>query len=157
MVAYWRSEVEFGKLEREIRIDAAPEIVFDVVSRPEHIKMWWSDDASFEPEPGAVGELAWGDHAGVEPIMVVDVDPPRKFAFRWIAPDGQLPGAGNSLLVTFELQPSGDGTILRLTESGWREKGWEAAVLEEAFHDHERGWDMFLPRLQGYAPSVVAQ
>ncbi|GAA4556927.1 SRPBCC family protein [Planotetraspora kaengkrachanensis] len=147
--------MEFGKLEREIRIDAPPEIVFDVVSRPEHIKMWWSDDASFDRAPGAVGELVWGAHAGVEPITVVDVDPPRRFAFHWIAPDGRLPDAGNSLLVTFELEPSGDGTILRLTESGWREKGWEAAVLEETFHDHERGWDMFLPRLQSYAPSVV--
>src|SRR5260370_33980497 len=115
MVAYWRSVVEFGKLEREIRIDAAPEIVFDVVSRPEHIKMWWSDDASFEPAPGAVGELMWGDRAGVEPITVVDVDPPHKFAIRWIAPDGELPDADNSLLVTFELEPSDDGTILRLT------------------------------------------
>jgi hypothetical protein len=44
-----------------------------------------------------------------------------------------------------------------MTESGWREKGWEAAVLEESFRDHERGWDMFLPRLQSYAPSVVAR
>ncbi|MFI6604496.1 SRPBCC domain-containing protein [Nonomuraea sp. NPDC050536] len=144
-------------MERAIRIDAAPEIVFDVVSRPEHIKVWWSDDASFESEPGAVGELVWGDRAGVEPITVVDVDPPRKFAIRWVAPDGQLPDADNSLLITFELEPSGDGTILRLTESGWREKGWEAAVLEEAFHDHERGWDMFLPRLQIYASSMVAR
>ena len=149
--------MEFGKLEREIRIDAAPEIVFDVVSRPEHIKMWWPDDATFEAVPGAVGELVWGDRAGVEPITVVDVDPPRKFALRWVAPDGQLPAADNSLLVTFELEPSGDGTILRLTETGWREKGWEVAVLEEAFHDHERGWDLFLARLLSYAPSVVAQ
>jgi len=149
--------VEFGKLEREIRIDAVPEIVFDVVSRPEHIKMWWSDDASFEPEPGAVGELVWGDRAAVEAITLVTVDPPRTFAFHWVAPGGELPGADNSLLVTFDLEPSGDGTILRVTESGWREKGWEAAVLEEAFHDHERGWDVFLPKLQGYALSVVAR
>ncbi|MEV8635103.1 SRPBCC domain-containing protein [Streptosporangium sp. NPDC051023] len=144
-------------MEREIHIDATPEIVFDVVSRPEHIKMWWADDASFEPAPGAVGELMWGAHAGAETIMVVDVDSPRKFAIRWLAPDGQLPDVGNSLLVTFELEPSGDGTILRLTESDWREKGWEAAVLEEAFHDHERGWDVFLPRLQSYAPFLVAR
>jgi uncharacterized protein YndB with AHSA1/START domain len=157
MVAHWRSAVEFGKLEREIHIDATPEIVFEVVSRPEHIKMWWSDDASFKPVPGDVGELVWGDRTKVAPIRVVDVDPPRRFTFRWVAPDGQLPDEGNSLLVTIELEPSGDGTLLRLTESGWREKGWEAAVLEEAFHDHERGWDMFLLRLQGYTPSVVAQ
>ncbi|MFF7245575.1 SRPBCC domain-containing protein [Embleya sp. NPDC008237] len=149
--------MEFGQLEREIRIDAAPEVVFDVVSRPEHIRMWWSDDASFEPVPGAVGELVWGDRAAVEAITVIDVDPPHRFTFRWVAPADQLPDAGNSLLVTFELEPSGDGTILRLTESGWRERGWEAAVLEDAFHDHERGWDLFLPRLQGYAPSVVAR
>lgn len=149
--------MEFGKLEREIRIDAPPEIVFDVVSRPEHIKMWWADDASFEPVPGAFGELVWGDRAEVARITVVDVDPPRTFAFRWVAPDDQVPDAGNSLLVTIELEAAGDGTILRLTESGWREKGWEAAVLEEAFHDHARGWDMFLGRLQGYAPSVVAR
>lgn len=149
--------MEFGKLEREIHIDAAPEIVFDVVSRPEHIKMWWPDDASFEPVPGAVGEVVFGDRAAVEVIKVIDVDPPRKFAFRWVAPAGEVPDADNSLLVSFELEPSGAGTILRLTESGFREKGWEAAVLEEAFHDHERGWDLFLPRLQKYAPSVVAR
>jgi uncharacterized protein YndB with AHSA1/START domain len=149
--------VEFGKLEREIRIDAPPEIVFEVVSRPEHIRKWWSDDASFEPVPGDVGELVWDDSAEAVPITVVDVDPPRKFAFRWVAPDGQVPDGGNSLLVTIELEPSGDGTILRLTESGWREKGWEAAVLEEAFHDHERGWDVFLPRLRSYAPSVATR
>ncbi|MEU3795229.1 SRPBCC domain-containing protein [Streptomyces fructofermentans] len=147
--------MEFGKLEREIRIDAAPEIVFDVVSRPEHIRMWWSDDASFDSEPGAVGELVWGDRAAVEAITVVDVEPPRRFSFRWVAPEGAPATEDNSLLVTIELEPSGDGTILRLTESGWREKGWEAAVLEEAFHDHERGWDLFLPRLRSYAPSVV--
>ncbi|MEU3460817.1 SRPBCC domain-containing protein [Streptomyces sp. NPDC006733] len=149
--------MEFGKLEREMRIDAAPEIVFDVVSRPEHIRMWWPDDASFEPVPGAVGELVWGDRATVEPFTVVDVDPPRRFAIRWIAPEGQRPDADNSLLITFELEPSGAGTILRLTESGWRQKGWEAAVLEESFRDHERGWDLFLPRLRSYAASVVAR
>ncbi|WP_348536830.1 SRPBCC family protein [Nocardia carnea] len=147
--------MEFGKLEREIRIDAVPEIVFEVVSRPEHMKMWWPDEATFEPVPGSVGELIWGDHAGTETIKVVEVDPPRRFVFRWIAPAGELPDEGNSLLVTFELEPSGDGTLLRLTESGWREKGWEAAVLEQAFHDHERGWDEYLPKLGGYAPSVV--
>lgn len=147
--------MEFGTLKRDIHIDAAPEIVFDVVSRPEHIEKWWPDEASFEPVPGEVGELVWGDRAKVAPIRVIDVDPPRTFAFRWVAPDGQLPEEDNSLLVTIELEPSGAGTILHLTESGWREKGWEGAVLEEAFRDHERGWDLFLPRLQRYAPSVV--
>jgi uncharacterized protein YndB with AHSA1/START domain len=144
-------------LAREIHIEAAPEIVFDVVSRPEHITMWWSDEASFKPVPGEVGELVWGDRVHVARIRVVDVDPPRRFAFRWSAPDGQLPDDDNSLLVTIELEPSGNGTMLRLVESGWREKGWETTTLEETFLDHERGWDTILPKLRGYAPAVVAR
>ncbi len=51
------------------------------------------------------------------------------------------------MLVTFELSPSGGGTMLRLTETGFRERGWEIAVLEEAYQDHVNGWDFYLPRI----------
>ena len=114
--------MELGTLEREIHVDASPEVVFEVISRPEHIREWWSDDASLDPTPGAVGEVVWGDRVQVAAIVVVDVDPPRRFAFRWTAPDGEPPAAGNSLLVTFDLEPSATGTRLRLTESGFRER-----------------------------------
>lgn len=57
---------------------------------------------------------------------------------------------GNSLLVTFELTPSGGGTLLRLTESGFREMGWEVAALEQQYQEHVAGWDFFLPRLAAY-------
>lgn len=82
---------EFGTLKREIRIDAAPEVVFEVISRPEHIHEWWSDDASLDAAaPGAVGELRWADRDQPIPIVVVDSDPPRTFSFRWTSPDGEL-------------------------------------------------------------------
>ena len=34
-----------------------------------------------------------------------------------------------------------------MTETGFREMGWEVAVLEEAYNDHGSGWDFFIPRL----------
>ena len=40
--------MELGSIEREVFVDAAPEIVFDVVSSPEHVKEWWPDDADLE-------------------------------------------------------------------------------------------------------------
>ncbi|GAP55519.1 activator of HSP90 ATPase 1 family protein [Arthrobacter sp. Hiyo6] len=58
--------------------------------------------------------------------------------------------------MTFDLSPSGGGTLLRFTESGFREKGWEAAVLEEQYRDHVRGWDYFLPRLVTYVARLVS-
>src|SRR5918996_2989560 len=107
--------MEYGSIEREIHVDASPEVVFEVVSRPEHISQWWTDDADFEATPGAVGELVWGDRAQVAPMTVVTVEPPRLFSFRWCYPEGKVE---DSLLVTFELAPSGTGTRIRLTETG---------------------------------------
>lgn len=145
--------MEFATLERQLTIDASPEVVFEVVSRPEHIREWWSDDATLDPVPGGAGELVWGDREQVAVLKVVEADPPRRFSFRWVAPEGEEPALENSLLVTFDLEPTGSGTLLRMTETGFREKGWEAAVLEEAYRDHENGWDTFLPRLATLAAS----
>ena len=63
---------------------------------------------------------------------------------------------GNSLLVTFELSPAGSGTALRMTEVGFREMGWEVAVLEEQYQSHAEGWDYYIPRLGEYVTRLVA-
>jgi hypothetical protein len=60
------------------------------------------------------------------------------------------------MLVTFELTPAGGGTTLKMTEVGFREMGWEAAVLEAQYQDHVDGWGFFLPRLVEYAARLVA-
>jgi uncharacterized protein YndB with AHSA1/START domain len=151
--------MEFGTIEREIHIDATPEIVFEVVSSPEHLKEWWVDEAELKSAtPGTVGEFAWGSEqeprSHIEPFTVVEADPPRRFSFRWIY-DG-AGAAGNSLLVTIDLVPAGTGTTLRLTESGFREKGWEIAVLEQQYREHGEGWDIFLPRLAAYAARLAS-
>ena len=152
--------MELGTIKREIFVEAAPEVVFDVVSDPEHVRNWWPDNARYEVVEGAVGEIAFGDpeHGGaVELLTVIEVDAPRTFSFRWTHPADQAADVGNSLLVTFELLPSGAGTLLKMTETGFREMGWEAAVLEEQYHDHVTGWDYFIPRLATYAASLAAR
>jgi uncharacterized protein YndB with AHSA1/START domain len=103
--------MELGSIEREMRMDASPEVVFEVLSRPEHICEWWSDEAALEPAPGATGELVWRDQASADThvarITVVDAEPPRLFSFRWVYSEGEVPARGNSLLVRFELVPVG--------------------------------------------------
>jgi uncharacterized protein YndB with AHSA1/START domain len=152
--------MEYGSIEREVRIEASPEIVFDVISRPEHIRDWWSAETDLEPVAGSTSELTWRDDASdrvdVVPITVIDVEPPRRFVFRWTQGQGETPTPSNSLLVTFELSPSGAGTVLRLTETGFRERGWDIAVLEEAYEDHVTGWDFYLPRIAAAAARQVA-
>ena len=152
--------MEYGSIERELRIDATPEVVYEVISSPEHLREWWPDGAELDPVPGATGAITFGDptapDAKIVPLTVLEADPPRRFAFRWAYDEGPATET-NSFLVTFDLVPSGDGTLLRFKETGFRERGWEAAVLEEAYLDHVRGWDHFLPRLVTYANRLVAR
>jgi uncharacterized protein YndB with AHSA1/START domain len=152
--------MEYGTIEREVQIDASPATVFEVITSPEHLTEWWPDEAVLEPTPGAKGELVFGDRssgaAQVPQVTVIDAEPPRLFTFRWTHPAGEEARSGNSLLVTFELIASGGGTLLRMTESGFREMGWEVAVLEDQYQDHVTGWDHFLPRLVDYAATVGA-
>lgn len=152
--------MEFASIEREIYVEAPPEVVFDVVSRPEHVRQWWPDDARYEPTPGSTGEIVFGDPnagGGVAAFTVVDVRPPRLFSFRWAHTAGEVAGEGNSLLVTFDLTPSAGGTLLRMTETGFREMGWEAAVLEQQYREHVAGWDHFLPRLLPYVATLTVR
>ncbi len=149
--------MELGTIEREIYIEASPEIVFEVVSSPGHLKEWWPDDARYDPTPGSTGEIVFGDRdagGAVVGLTVVDGVPPRTSSFRWTHPVGEVAAEGNSLLVTFDLTPSGGGTLLKMTGTGFREMGWEIGLLEQQYQEHATGWDYYLPRLAPYVAKL---
>ena len=150
--------LEAGTIERSIEIDATPATVFEVITSPTHLTQWWPDEALFEPKQGAAGRLVFGDrasgNASVPNITILEVEPPRRFVFRWLYPDDEDPRRDNSLLVVFELDDLDGRTLLRMTETGFREQGWEVAMLEEQYRLHDVGWDRHLARLVGYAPTV---
>lgn len=147
-------EAELGSIERELFVDAPPDVVYDVISDPQHMTEWWADAATYEALPGSTGTISFGspdDGGHVVTLTVIEALRPRTFSFRWTQAPEEIAAAGNSLLVTFELSPEGAGTRVRFAETGFRERGWEAAVLEASYRDHASGWDHFLPRLVAYA------
>jgi uncharacterized protein YndB with AHSA1/START domain len=149
--------MEFGTIEREIYVDASPDVVFEVVSSPEHLQQWWPDEASYEPVPGSTGDIVFGERGAggtVVSFAVIEAQPPRTFSFRWTQPAGEPAAEGNSLLVVFDLTPSGGGTLLKMTESGFREMGWEAAVLTHQYQEHGAGWDFYLSRVAPYVATL---
>ena len=119
------------------------------------------DEAVLEATPGAKGHLVFGEpgspNAHVPQLTVVEAEAPRRFSFRWTHPEGEEAAEGNSLLVIFELTARDGGTLLRMTESGFREMGWEVAVLEQQYQEHVDGWGHFLSQLVGYAAKVEAR
>ena len=114
------------RIERDILIAAPPEVVWEVVTEAEHVSQWFSD-AEFEATPGAGGRIA-----GFE-IQIEEVEPPRRFSFRW-----------DALLVEFMLAAEDGGTRLRVLESGFENRDAQRV-------DHEGGWEKFLGQLRDYA------
>jgi uncharacterized protein YndB with AHSA1/START domain len=139
-------------IEREIRVEATPEVVYEVVSSPEHLREWWPDEVDLKPVPGASGTVGFrqADDTLVVPVTVVEAEPPHRFAFRWDY-DGETATPENSLLVTFDLVAVEGGTLLRFAETGWE----EAAKSDAQFEDHTSGWNYFLPRLAPYAEGLA--
>lgn len=150
-------------ITREIVIKASPETVYDVVSRPEHIVEWFSDEADFEPVADARGVLVWRDKGTEQTTLVeltiVAADRPHLFAFHWISPDRQraTPTATQPVLVEFRITAERDATRLVVSETGLDAVDWDDATKAAYVADHTNGWGNFLPKLRAYAEGIVTQ
>jgi uncharacterized protein YndB with AHSA1/START domain len=132
---------EQTSVEREVRIAASPETVWEFLVDPEKIRRWKAVDASFDPRPGGgyrieviPGSIAVG--------QVVEIDPPHRLVYTWgWEQTGDTPNAvpPGSSTVEYVLVPDGDGTLLHLTHRD--------LPNAEACESHARGWDHFLERL----------
>jgi uncharacterized protein YndB with AHSA1/START domain len=139
-------------IEREIMIEAPPEVVWRTITEPDQMSLWFADRVDLVVEPGAHGYLRFGDQGG--PVVVVTVDPPKRFSFRWNHPREEEPAPGNSMLVEFTLTPEGaERTRLKVAESGHELRDWPGAEQQRYADEHQEGWGEFLDRLAG----VVAQ
>lgn len=145
-------------IEREVLIEAPREVVWSIVTDPEHIGRWLSDSAEVDLRPGGELVIRWDQH-GTAAGTVERVEPPDVFAFRWVTPEpDRAPGAseGYFTLVEFQLHTEGEGTLLRLVESGFESVDGTEEQNTELAARHEGGWGSFLESLTEYVSKVDA-
>ena len=151
--------MEYGSIEREIRIDAPPEVVYEVISTPEHLREWWPDDAELAPFPGATGTSpsATRPRRTRRSSSSPSWRPNRPAGSRSAGcTGGGAGGPGNSLLVTFELVPVRRGTLVRFNETGFREPGGRRPCWRSLPRPRPRLGPL-PPRLVTYANRLVAR
>jgi uncharacterized protein YndB with AHSA1/START domain len=143
------------RIEREIDIDAPIDVVWTVITEPEHINSWFTDAVELDLRPGGAGRFGWdvkGASRKSVNLRVERLEPPTFFSFRWDFPDGDAPTETNAPLVEFSLEAQGDSTRLRLVESGLETIARSDEEKETYFTDHTSGWTHFAERLREYAP-----
>jgi uncharacterized protein YndB with AHSA1/START domain len=128
-------------LRFEILLPQPVERIWRVLTKSWLIEQWLMSN-DFAPEVGRRFELrasAAPGRSGLTRCEVLTVEPPRRLAWRW--GDGTAAGGTLRTIVTWTLDATDGGTLLRLEQAGFRVRDESA---REAMH---RGWPRVLERL----------
>lgn len=139
-----------SQIEREILVEAPIDVVWSVVTEPDQIKQWFADEAEIELRVGAPGRLRFKSGHSYE-LQIEAIDPPRRFAFRWVQPERSPVQKWSSMLVEFTLEAEAGGTRVRVVESGFDTIDWSDAQKAKYAEDHSSGWQTLLGRLRDHA------
>jgi uncharacterized protein YndB with AHSA1/START domain len=111
----------------EIRIDAAPETVFALLTEPSRMTTWLAELVEADPAPGGVFRIAGPTGVAIEGTYL-EVVPNRRVVFTWGGVEGLEPGQST---VEFLLEPDGGGTLVRLRHYN---------LPKPAVESHRLGW-----------------
>jgi uncharacterized protein YndB with AHSA1/START domain len=129
---------------------AVPPIVIEIASAADPVRAWravtdpaevaeWFANVTPVDGVGSPYRIDFGDGTSVEG-RIRTLDPGRRLAYSW-AWAGEA--AGLVTLVTWEVEPAGAGSRIRLTHDGWSEAGAD----EETRNDHADYWEEYLDAL----------
>jgi uncharacterized protein YndB with AHSA1/START domain len=151
------------RIEKQIELKAPVSRVWRAITDYREFGQWFRVKLD---GPFAVGQVSRGQitYPGYEHIkweaVVQKMEPERLFSFTWPHPKSMEPGqySGDysndpSTLVEFRLEKSKNGTLLRITESGFDKL--PADLRAEAFRRNEGGWSEQLKNIETYVAKAA--
>ena len=128
-------------VEREIRIEATPDTIFDFLVDSDKLPIWMGRRAELDPRAGGVYRVEINDQAAASGEFV-EVDRPSRVVFTWGWEGGAFEPAPGTSTVEITLTPEGDGTVVKLVHND---------LPEPARDPHAHGWEQYLNRLEKVA------
>lgn len=140
-------------IRHSLYIDDKPEVIFKTLTTASGWNAWFTKETTLDLRPNGNMNLVWKnwglDHVNVSiACLISEVIPNSKFSFWWNNHCDQTTGQStpsndystNGSLVTFTLEPRGNGTVLHLTDSGYEDM--------DSFHMCAVGWGEALTLLK---------
>jgi uncharacterized protein YndB with AHSA1/START domain len=130
-----------GEVRLEVTIGAPAEVVYRLLTEIELLVRWMGITAQLDPQPGGVFrfEVAPGHFCSGEYKEAV---PGRRVVFTWGYESDAMPLEPGSTTVEIDIEPQGDGSIVRLVHRGL------AGPMRTM---HADGWSRYLDRLGAVA------
>ncbi|MEB0048654.1 MULTISPECIES: SRPBCC family protein [unclassified Pseudomonas] len=148
------------RIERKILLQAPRAQVWRVLANAEAFGQWFGvslDGMRFVAGEWTQGQVTYPGYEHIRwNVLVERVEPERVFSFRWhpyaVEPDvdySQEP----TTLVTFELEDMNNGTLLKVTESGFDHIPQHRRL--KAFRMDSRGWDEQMSNIEQFLASTT--
>jgi uncharacterized protein YndB with AHSA1/START domain len=139
---------EITKIENQVVIQASRSRVWRALTTPSEFSIWFHAMLSVpEFNPGIKVDLVstYPGHEGTKfGFEVVEKVPESRFVWRWQPSDENEPYT----TVVFELQEVKDGTLVKVTESGFDRIS--LARRAKAFENNSEGWAIQMKNIRGY-------
>jgi uncharacterized protein YndB with AHSA1/START domain len=97
------------EITRELVLPAPADEVWEALTDPDRLAEWFANDVELDLRTGGLGVFRW-DNGEIRRAVVEEVDPPRRFGFRWTDDDADSE-------VLFELDEIPDGTRVTVRET----------------------------------------
>lgn len=142
------------RIEKNIELNAPIEKIWKALTDHEAFGEWFRVklDAPFVPGKISSGYITYPGYEHVKwHATIKEMDAPHLFSFTWhphaIEPDVDYSGE-TPTLVEFRLQPSGAGTHLTVTESGFN--AIPDHRRDEAMRSNDGGWEEQVKNIKAY-------
>jgi uncharacterized protein YndB with AHSA1/START domain len=131
------------RIERTVTLTRAPDEVWQALTTAEGLSAWFGQRASIDLRPGGTATMTFAGGVIVD-MGIERVEEPTVFAYTWRLPD--LPEDDpRRTYVEFTLEPAGDGTRLRVVETGFAQLPLD--TRRETYDSHSEGWTRELAEL----------
>jgi uncharacterized protein YndB with AHSA1/START domain len=131
------------RIERTMTLPRTPYEVWPALTTVEGLSSWFGERAAIDLRPGGRASMTFAGGVTVE-MRVERVEEPSVFAYTWRLPN--LPDDDpRRTYVEFTLEPAGDGTLLRVTETGFAQLPDD--IRRETYESHREGWSRELAEL----------
>jgi uncharacterized protein YndB with AHSA1/START domain len=149
---------DMSRIDRTIEVNAPPDTVWRALTTARDLSTWFKVTVEGEITEGAdVWMISqYPGHEGTRFLVhVTEMTPPRRFVWQW-HPGAVDPAVDYSkepwTTVTFTLEPSGRGTRLTVSETGFNEIS--IARRAKVFADNSGGWTEVIVWIQKHAEAA---
>jgi uncharacterized protein YndB with AHSA1/START domain len=124
------------RIERTLTLARPPAEVWPALTTAEGLSAWFGERAAIDLRPGGAASMTFASGMIVD-MRVERVEEPHAFGYTWRLPN--LPEDDpRRTYVEFTLEPVAEGTLLRVTETGFAQLPDD--IRRETYESHRDGW-----------------